>query len=66
MRKTTGSGAATLALLLSTGSLGAHPLDGLTGEEYQAINKILRDTGTVGDETLYPLIELNEPSKRLN
>lgn len=56
-------GALTLALLLPALSAQAHPLDGLSGEEYKAINKILRDTGTVGDETLYPLIELQEPPK---
>ena len=55
--------AVAFALLLSTTALSAHPLDGLNAEEYQAINKILRDSGAVGDETLYPLIELHEPSK---
>jgi primary-amine oxidase len=41
----------------------AHPLDGLTASEYEHINRILRDAGTVTGETLFPLIELSEPSK---
>ena len=41
----------------------AHPLDGLTAEEYQKINQILKDSRTVTDETLFPLIELKEPPK---
>lgn len=41
----------------------AHPLDGLTAEEYQKISQILKDSGTVTDKTLFPLIELKEPPK---
>lgn len=41
----------------------AHPLDGLNGEEYQQTTKILRDEGLTAEDTLYPLIELVEPSK---
>ncbi|MEL7526643.1 MAG: tyramine oxidase, partial [Pseudomonadota bacterium] len=41
----------------------AHPLDGLTADEYRQINQILKDSGTVTDETLFPLIELKEPPK---
>ena len=52
-----------LAATLTAGALSAHPLDGITAEEYQKINEILRSTGTVTDETLYPLIELKEPPK---
>ena len=51
------------ALALMGGNALAHPLDGLSGEEYQAINKILRDSGLASDTTLYPLIELIEPPK---
>lgn len=51
-----------LAALLAGGAL-AHPLDGLTGEEYQKINQILKESGTVTEETLFPLIELKEPPK---
>lgn len=54
---------ASLATGIATGGALAHPLDGLTAEEYQRINSILRETGTVSDETLYPLIELSEPPK---
>ena len=36
---------------------------GLTPDELQQINTILKDSGTVTDETLYPLIDLHEPSK---
>lgn len=63
MTRSTRLSAAAFALLLSTTVLSAHPLDGLNAEEYQAINKILRGSGTVGNETLYPLIELHEPPK---
>ena len=52
-----------VALALIGGEALAHPLDGLSGEEYQAINKILRDAGLASDTTLYPLIELIEPPK---
>src|SRR5690606_27481926 len=52
-----------LAATLTAGALSAHPLDGITAEEYQKINEILRTAGTVDDETLYPLIELREPPK---
>ncbi|MBB3394811.1 MULTISPECIES: tyramine oxidase [unclassified Rhizobium] len=56
---------ASAGLLLALGAPAAiaHPLDGLTAEEYQKINKILRDQKVVDDNTLYPLIELKEPSK---
>ena len=55
---------ATSAVLagMATSAL-AHPLDGLTAEEYQKISQILKDSGTVTDETLFPLIELKEPPK---
>ncbi len=55
---------ATTALgAVFAGSALAHPLDGLTQDELQQINTILKDSGTVTDETLYPLIDLHEPSK---
>jgi len=56
---------ASAGLLLALGAPAAiaHPLDGLTAEEYQKINKILRDQKVVDDNTLYPLIELKEPTK---
>src|ERR1700740_2161083 len=56
---------ASAGLLLALGAPAAiaHPLDGLTAEEYQKINKILRDQKVVDDNTLYPLIELKEPAK---
>ncbi len=41
----------------------AHPLDGLTAEEYQKINQILREQKVIDDTTLFPLIELHEPAK---
>lgn len=51
------------ALALTVGEAFAHPLDGLSGEEYEAITQILRDAGVASDTTLYPLIELIEPPK---
>lgn len=52
-----------LAATLAAGVVAAHPLDGLTAEEYQKINEILLAAGTVKDDTLYPLIEIKEPAK---
>ena len=52
-----------VALALAGGAVLAHPLDGLTGAEYQRINEILRAGELAGDTTLYPLIELIEPPK---
>ncbi|XKH61571.1 hypothetical protein LG290_07625 [Halomonas sediminis] len=40
-----------------------HPLDGLEGEEYQAVTQILRDEGRLTDSGRFPLIELVEPDK---
>ncbi|PDT54185.1 MULTISPECIES: tyramine oxidase [Sinorhizobium] len=57
---------ATLIALIScaaTPAAIAHPLDGLTAEEYQNINRILRNEKIVDAETLFPLIELKEPAK---
>ncbi|SFP23312.1 copper amine oxidase [Tranquillimonas alkanivorans] len=55
----TGSAAFVLG---ATGAL-AHPLDGLTPDEYGQINEILRGADIASDDTLYPLIELIEPPK---
>ncbi len=55
--------ATAVAAALTAGAAAAHPLDGLTAEEYQKINAILRAAGTADDDTLYPLIELREPAK---
>ncbi|MEM7040912.1 MAG: tyramine oxidase, partial [Bacteroidota bacterium] len=41
----------------------AHPLDGLTAEEYERVTEILRNGDVANEETLYPLIELLEPDK---
>ncbi|MBL0371145.1 tyramine oxidase [Rhizobium sp. KVB221] len=54
---------AALALSLMASAASAHPLDGLTAEEYQRINKILKDGKIANDDTLFPLIELKEPAK---
>ncbi len=54
------------SLALSTALMGngfAHPLDGLSGEEYQKIKQILTQSQTIGEDTLFPLIELKEPPK---
>lgn len=61
MRRT----AAALAAVLGLGLAGAaaHPLDGLTPEEYGAVTAALRDAGHATEATLYPLIELVEPPK---
>lgn len=50
-------------LLLMNSVANAHPLDGLTADEYKRINQIMRDSGSANDSTLYPLIELHEPAK---
>lgn len=52
-----------MALALAQTPAFAHPLDGLTAEEYQKINQILREQNVVNDNTLVPLIELKEPAK---
>lgn len=41
----------------------AHPLDGLSGDEYRRVTEILRNAELADDQTLYPLIELVEPPK---
>ena len=54
------------SLALSSALMGngfAHPLDGLSGEEYQKIKQILTQSQTIGEDTLFPLIELKEPPK---
>ncbi|AUX77366.1 tyramine oxidase [Sinorhizobium fredii] len=58
-------GATLIALIAcaATPAAIAHPLDGLTAEEYQNINRILRNEKIVDAETLFPLIELKEPAK---
>lgn len=61
LRKILLGGAAALAL--TGGAALAHPLDGLSGEEYKTINEILRANDLATDATLYPLIELIEPPK---
>ncbi|WP_026620791.1 primary-amine oxidase (plasmid) [Ensifer sp. WSM1721] len=56
----------TLSALLACAAVPAalaHPLDGLTAEEYQEVNRILRDEKIVNGDTLFPLIELKEPAK---
>ena len=63
MRLTKHLATTALALGLATGAAAAHPLDGLTAEEYQKINQILREQKVADDDTLYPLIELKEPAK---
>ncbi|ENN88579.1 hypothetical protein RHSP_64914 [Rhizobium freirei PRF 81] len=63
MRVTRYLASAGLVLALGAPAAFAHPLDGLTAEEYQKINRILRDEKVVDDNTLYPLIELKEPAK---
>lgn len=63
MRLTKHLALTALALSLAASAAFAHPLDGLTAEEYQKINRILHEQKIVGDDTLYPLIELKEPAK---
>ncbi|HEV7306996.1 tyramine oxidase [Ensifer sp.] len=63
MRLTTYLAATALGFGLAGSAALAHPLDGLTAEEYQKINQILRDKKVADDKTLYPLIELKEPAK---
>lgn len=41
-----------------------HPSVGLTAEEYQKIDKRLREQNVIAtDDTLFPLIELKQPAK---
>lgn len=63
MRLTRYLAATALAFGLTATAAASHPLDGLTAEEYQKINQILRDQKVADDTTLYPLIELKEPAK---
>ncbi|PKP73032.1 MAG: tyramine oxidase [Alphaproteobacteria bacterium HGW-Alphaproteobacteria-6] len=55
----------TVALIggLAASAAGAHPLESLNAEEYQQINRILREAGTATEATLFPLIELAEAPK---
>jgi len=55
--------ATALAMAIFAPVAVAHPLDGLTAEEYQRINQILREQKVINDDTLFPLIELKEPAK---
>ncbi len=48
---------------LTVAAANAHPLDGLSADEYVKIGEILKAKGTVDDKTLFPLIELVEPPK---
>lgn len=56
-------GSAAALVMLGAGAVAAHPLDGLSGPEYQKINEILRGAALASDATMYPLIELMEPPK---
>lgn len=57
-------GLATAAVLtLGAGGALAHPLDGLTEDEFSRIAEILRAEGNTSETTLFPLIELKEPPK---
>lgn len=53
----------TAILSIGAGLALAHPLDGLTDEEFATVNEVLRREGIAGDRTLFPLIELLEPPK---
>lgn len=64
MRLTKLFSTATIAMLCSLSGVMAHPLAGLSGPEIEQTSKILKDQGTVKDDTLFPLIELVEPSKQ--
>ena len=63
MRKELLGGAAAIMMVMTATAVTAHPLDGLTADELAAINSILKDNGVVTDETLYPVIDLQEPLK---
>ena len=63
MRKELLGGAAAIMMVMTATAVTAHPLDGLTADELAAINSILKDNGVVTDETLYPVIDLQEPPK---
>ena len=52
-----------LGTILWSGAVSAHPLDGLTAEEIARVSEIMREQELADDQTLYPLIELIEPSK---
>lgn len=48
---------------LGSGRLVAHPLDGFSAEEIVKVSEILQAKELADAQTLYPLIELIEPSK---
>lgn len=53
------------ASLLAASVLGqvSHPLDGLVGDEYHAVTKLLKSAGKLTEDSRFPLIELVEPDK---
>lgn len=57
------SAAVAAAVTMAAPAQAAHPLDGLSADEYLKINEILRAKGIATDITLFPLIELAEPAK---
>ncbi|WP_019645778.1 copper amine oxidase [Novispirillum itersonii] len=57
------SAAVAAAVTMAATAQAAHPLDGLSADEYLKINEILRAKGIATDTTLFPLIELAEPAK---
>lgn len=57
------SAAVAAAVTMAAPAQAAHPLDGLSADEYLKINEILRAKGIATDTTLFPLIELAEPAK---
>lgn len=55
--------ASLLAGLAVAGAAAAHPLDGLSPDEINAVTEILAEAGNTGDDSRWPLIELYEPEK---
>jgi len=42
-----------------------HPLDPLTYQEYWTVLEVLRDEGHVNDDTLFPMVSLRAPEKKV-
>ncbi|KZK75969.1 Primary amine oxidase precursor [Pseudovibrio sp. Ad13] len=59
-------GGLVAASMLTSAAYAAdpHPLDGLTGDELNAVRATLIEANAASDKTLYPLIELLEPHKK--
>ncbi|QDC10614.1 tyramine oxidase [Oceanicola sp. D3] len=51
------------ALLSHQATAQTHPLDGLTADEFNRATQIARDAGITTEQSLFPMIDLQEPPK---